>query len=307
MIKQFFFLVILVLFQGCKTYKRSFGITHTNVLQNNVCKTYRLDLSNQNLNEVPKGFYELQALKMLNISGNKKLNLETVFQQIQRPEKLEVLILDSLDIKELPKNIQRFVNLKHLSLNNNPLLDLEKTFELVKFLPISFLNLQHNNLTTITTQITKLSSLKAINLSHNQITSVETYQNLGKLSSLKSLWLNYSQLQNLPNEIGEISSLKNLYLEHNFLKDLPKTIKKLLKLNVFHVGHNNFDALPIQLIHMPKLILLHINNCKIKTISNDFATSKISIKGIVLNNNQLSSREQEKWKKEFSAFFIASF
>jgi len=308
--KQFYiniFLVCVVAFQSCKTYKRSFGKTYTSTSNVDSSKIYRLNLSHQNLNENPVNLHQLEALKMLNLSGNKTLDLASFFQQIQHPEKLEILILDSLALKKLPKNIERFINLKHLSLNANPALDTDTIFSTIKTLPIQFLNLQHNNIELISNGIAQVSSLKSINVSHNKINTSETFLNLAKLPRLKSLWLNANQLQYLPEEIGKITTLRNLYIEHNQLLELPNAIKNLIQLNVFHIGHNYFETLPIQLINMQKLILLHVNNCKIKTISNEFTTSKFSVKGIILDNNKLSDTDKQKWKKEFRGFFLASF
>lgn len=96
-------------------------------------------------------------------------------------------------------------------------------------------------------------------------------------------------------------------MEHNNLSSLPNLMANLHKVTVLHLGHNTFTDLPVQLIKMPSLMLLHINNCRIIEITEDFATSKYSLKSINLDNNKLSEKDKERWNKEFSSFFMASF
>ncbi len=309
MTKPIFFILILcgIVLQSCNTYKRSFGETFTGIDIDNYNKIYRLDLSNQDLKVAPVMLDELVELRMLNLSGNTLLNLEEVLEIIPNPEQLEVLILDSLGINVLPESILRFKNLKHLSLNSNPDINIEKTIASIIPLPIEFLNIQHNNLVTLPSKIADITALTAINISHNQISNPEAFQFLGELPNLHSLWLTHNNLHNLPKEIGLLTSLRNLYMEHNNLSSLPNSMANLNKVTVLHLGHNSFTQLPVQLTKMPSLLLLHINNCKIIEISEDFATSKYSLMSIILDNNKLSEKDKEKWRKEFSSFFMASF
>lgn len=301
------FLLIAMLLQNCNTYKRSFGQTYTTINVENYSKTYRLDLSNTSLRKTPNNLANLTELRILNLSGNKLLNLEEVFNTITNPEKLEVLILDSLDLKIIPKSILKFKNLKQLSLNKNPHLNFVQATEIIETLPIRFLNLQQNSLENIPFQIAKITSLTGVNLSNNKIKNSQAFETLAKLPNLKSLWLTNNKIYNLPEEIGLFTSLRNLYLEHNYLTTLPNSVKNLKKVTVLHLGYNQFKELPIALIKMPKLMLLHINNCGINTISNRFKNSKYSLKSIILDNNKLSEEDKKKWRKVFKSFIMASF
>lgn len=296
----------LLLF-GCETYKRSFGVTYKTIDKHNLNKLFRLDISNQNLSSVPELLKELNKLRMLNLSGNTQLDLNNTFENLPNPEALEVLILDNLNLKSLPESIVRFKNLKHISLNFNANLDIINTVNVINELPLEFLNLQHNKLSSLSSDLSTHKTLRAINLSYNKISNNDTFRTLGKIQSLNSLWLTHNELNNLPDEIGQLKNLKNLYIEHNNISFLPDSISNLNKLTVLHAGHNNFYKLPIQLIHLPSLLLLHINNCQISEIPKKFAGSKYSLNSIILNNNKLSKSDKVKWKKEFKSFFIASF
>ncbi|WP_299017627.1 hypothetical protein [uncultured Polaribacter sp.] len=300
-------LCCILLLQNCNIYKRSFGETYNTTKVENFNKIFRLDLSNTSTQNSPKNLQIFTALRMLNLSGNKQLNLDEVFKNISNTAKLEVLILDSLDLKLLPKSILKLKNLKHLSLNNNPNLNLKQAFQIIKGLPIQFLNLQHNNLENIPTNIANISSLTSINLSHNNLNKAAFYRTLAKLPKLNSLWLTNNHIANLSKEIGSLNTLRNLYLEHNKLTTLPNSIKNLKKVNILHLGYNNFTALPKQLIGMPTLILLHINNCKINKIPSEFYNTKYSLKSIILDNNNLSKKDKSKWRKAFKSFIMASF
>jgi Leucine-rich repeat (LRR) protein len=178
MTKSIFSILILcgTLLQSCSTYERSFGETFTRIDIDNYSKLYRLDLSNQELQVAPIMLDQLVELRMLNLSGNKQLNLKQVLETIPNPELLEVLILDSLDINNIPESILRFKSLKHLSLNFNPNIDIEKTIISIVHLPFEFLNIQHNNLVTLPSKITDIKTLTAVNLSYNQISNPEVFQ-----------------------------------------------------------------------------------------------------------------------------------
>ena len=91
------------------------------------------------------------------------------------------------------------------------------------------------------------------------------------------------------------------------LSGVPDTMQALTNLMVVHAGHNSFKQLPIQFTKMPKLLLLHINNCEISKIPKAFATSKYSLMGILLDNNNLSEKDKKQWSAEINSFFVASF
>lgn len=291
---------------GCSTYKRSYGETARAISLSDASSTYRLDLSNQNLTEVPKGFVEYTQLRMLNLSANTNIDLEQFLNQVPNPEVLEVLVLDSLNLKTIPASIKRLTNLKHLSLNANPEAHFDQLFKAVSSLPIEFINLQNNQIALLSKEVSALKNLKSINLSGNRLQTSENYILLGNLPKLESLWITNNQLNQLPLEIGQLSSLRNLYMEHNELTTLPDSLADLEKVWVLHAGHNKFKELPIVFTQMPSLLLLHINNNSITTIPEEYAQEKYSLMGLIMDHNSLSSAAIKRWEKEFSKFFQAS-
>ncbi len=305
-IKHIAIIATVFFMQGCTIYKTFYSETYNNSQQVDPQKIHRLDLSYKSISEVPADIDQLTHLKMLNLSGNKTLNLAGFFDTILNPESVEILILDSLQLKKLPSNIRKFQNLKHLSINGNPDLSWSETFDTIKLLPIKFLNLQHNDLQELPQEISEIKTLKDLNLSHNNMVNADTFKHLAKLPKLYSLWLSYNKLEQLVPEIGLLRQVKNLYIGNNKLKTLPVQMADMKAVWVIQAEHNFFTSIPEIFIEMPSLFSVHLNNCQIKSISEAFATQKYSMKGLLLDNNNLSEPLKKRWKKELNNFFLLS-
>lgn len=243
----------------------------------------------------------------LDLSGKTGIDLDATFTNFPTPTKLEVLILDSLQLKLLPKSIIRFKNLKHISLAFNANLDLQQAFENIKELPIEFINLQKNQLTKLPENIKKLQSLTDINLSYNNLKDENTYLFLSKLPHLNEVWLAHNYLQEVPTNIGYLTQISRLYLGHNQLEKLPEEMSKMQQLKVLHLEHNHFKKFPELFLKTPALLLVHLNNNAISKIPKSFEGKKISIKGLILDNNPIPEHEIAWAKKEFNSFFLLSF
>ena len=290
---------------SCSPYKTFYKKTYTanDDLLNN--KVYRITInSNDEANSMPlASLHKLASIKFINTSFK---DIDNVFKKIPNPEKLKVLILDSLGLKSLPNSISRFKNLSQIALNSNPELDFDSTFKILKDLPIVFFNLQDNKLTQIPESITEFNTLKDLNLSNNSISKEENFSTLTQLPKLTSLWLTNNNLKVLPKTIGALSRLKNLYIEHNQLTNLPSEISGMKKVWVVHAGHNLFEELPPEFATMKGLFLLHVNNCKIKSIPEIYSTKASHVLGLIMDNNNLSDSEKAKWKKEMRHYFLLS-
>lgn len=297
--------IISLLFFSCSTYATFYGETVRSLeVQKN---TRRLDVSYQNLTDFPVTYEKLENLRMINLSGNTQLDIATILGSLPYPEKLEVLVLDSLQLKKIPKEIQDFKYLKQLSLAYNPLLDLEKTISSIQELPLEFLNLKGNQLTQLPETITHLETLKDLNLSHNRLHDADSYTYLGVMPNLYSLWLDHNDLTQLPKTIGAIDQVTYFYVDHNKLTSLPSEISGMKNVWTLHAGHNYFTTLPEQLIDMPALKLAHMNNNQIITIPRKYETAKYSLLALLLDHNPLSEEERVWAEKTFKKFFLLSF
>ncbi len=166
------------------------------------------------------------------------------------------------------------------------------------------MDLQFNQLKHIPKAIIKIKTLKDVNLSNNKISS---FHHLSKLPNLRSLWLRNNQISNLNKSVNDMSQLVNLYLENNQLEALPSDLSGLKSLKVLHLSFNAFQELPESLQTIPSVMRLHIDHCKIDTIPNTFNPKTVSFKGLVINGNELSSKEINKWQEIFNGFFLLIF
>ncbi len=297
--------IICLLFSSCSTYATFYGETVRSLDVDS--NTRRLDVSYQNLREFSVAYEKLENVRMINLSGNTQLDIPTILGFLPHPEKLEVLVLDSLQLKTIPKEVQGFKNLKQLSVAYNPSLDLEKIIRSVEELPLEFLNLKGNQLTQLPETITHLKTLKDLNLSYNTLHDADSYTYLGKLPNLYSLWLDHNGLTQLPKTIGAIDQVTYFYIDHNALTSLPKEISGMKNVWTIHADHNLFTTLPEQLIAMPALKLAHMNNNQITSISRKYETAKYSMLALLLDHNPLPDEERIWAEKTFKKFFLLSF
>jgi CCR4-NOT transcription complex subunit 6 len=84
-----------------------------------------------------------------------------------------------------------------------------------EFLTCLYLN--HNNLRTLSTEISRLKNLSILNLTGNKLTVLPT--ELGLVVSLKELLLIDNQISYLPTELGQLYRLETLGLEGNPMTD----------------------------------------------------------------------------------------
>ncbi|WP_139959364.1 leucine-rich repeat domain-containing protein [Flavicella sediminum] len=248
-----------------------------------------------------------KALTIVNFSKQTELDLEFELQNIPHPEKVEILLLDSLQLKTLPKNCVLFKNLKHISLAYNPNLDFNNAFELLKNLPLEFLNLKGNDLKILPKNIAKLQSITDLNIAYNKLQNEVNYTRLAALKNLSELWLDHNELYEVPKTIGKLDQIIRLYIDNNFLTTLAPEMKNMKKLRVLHAGFNQLNSFPEVFIEMPGLILAHLNNNRIQSFPKIYETKKYSLKGLILDNNPIPKEEIDWAKKEFSAFFLLSF
>lgn len=296
----FIYFTASLFLMSCNTSKTFYGKTYDNLEERK--KVHRLDLSNYKEDIKLDGFDDLRMLNISNLKDAK--TLEQVVNSISNPEKLEILYLDNNHLKVLPKFLTKFTGLKQLSLNNNPQLNLAASFKNISTLPLEFLNLQFNQLNSIPKEIQCFQALEDLNLSHNQVLN---FNHLSELPKLRSLWLRNNKISVLGPSVNKISQLVNLYLENNHLTTLPGHLTGLTSLRVLHLSFNKFTELPEPLQTLPGVMLLHIDHCNINTIANTFTPKTVSFKGLVMNDNKLSSQDIEKWKTVFGSFFLLIF
>ncbi len=185
-----------------------------------------LDLSENELNNLPKSIGNLPNLIRLNLRENK---ISSLPESITNLSKLTYLNLSTNQLINLPKNIGNLSNLTHLYLLENQLCSLPQS-------------------------ICDLSSLKYLYLNGNRFSSLAECGH-NKFYSLITLGLSDNQFTSLPEWIGQIPSLTQLNLSGNQLTELPRWISNISNLSLINPDNNPLMDLSV-LQTLPKLSLV---------------------------------------------------
>ena len=153
-----------------------------------------LDLSSQDLHELPPEIGKLANLTSLALGGNQ--------------------------LTALPAEISELRNLTSLALIANQLTALPA--EITELRNLTSLDLSLNQLATLPAEIGRLGKLTSLALSFNKLTALPA--ELTELRSLTSLALSGNQLTALPAEITELRNLQTLDLRENEQLKIPPEI-----------------------------------------------------------------------------------
>jgi len=93
---------------------------------------------------------------------------------------------------------------------------------------VQILDLTHNTITSLPSEIMQLTQLKQLLLNDNKLLSIPI--EIGQLTALTSLDLEGNFIESLPNEIGSLTQVRELNLRNNRLRSLPDTIGLLRQL-----------------------------------------------------------------------------
>ena len=115
-----------------------------------------------------------------------------------------------------------------------------------------FLNTQdftNKNLNTFPMEVLGMPDLKILNLSHNNLRSLPSQ--IGELVKLEELYVNYNSLTGaLPGEIRKLEVLRKLDASHNNLTAIPAEIGQMKKLEKLDLGNNNINTYPNELFNI---------------------------------------------------------
>ncbi|XP_049849364.1 protein flightless-1 [Schistocerca gregaria] len=239
-----------------------------------------LDLSHNNLKEVPEGLERAKSLLVLNLSHN---HIDTIPNQLfMQLTDLLFLDLSSNNLETLPPQTRRLANLQTLVLNHNPLghfqlrqlpslmnletLHMRDTQRTLSNIPSNLdsltnlrdLDLAQNALPKVPEALYALPNLRRLNLSDNEIT--ELSQAVDLWQHLETLNLCRNKLTALPASLCKINTLRRLYVNDNQLdfEGIPSGIGKLSSLEVFSAANNQLEMIPEGLCRcgsLKKLIL----------------------------------------------------
>ena len=216
-----------------------------------------LNLSNNNINVLPKEVGELINLKLLWVSSNQ---IESLPSEIGNLNKLEALFINDNQLIILPSEICKLKGLTTLSISRNQLKTLPSEFG--NLLNLIHLDIECNNLKSLPKEIGKLKNITRLYLRKNKLKTLPL--EIGNLKKLTNLFLKDNELTYLPKEIGELAKLTNVFLSDNELTYLPKEIGNLTNLVELDLKNNKLTSLPIEIKNLKNLNKLDLRENQLK-------------------------------------------
>nr|WP_321407876.1 leucine-rich repeat domain-containing protein [uncultured Carboxylicivirga sp.] len=184
----------------------------------------KLDLSNQNLTEIPKEVFRFKRLRVLKLSGNKLKKLPPELASLSQLERLD---LSNNQITVLHASIGKLSNLKVLNLNNNKVKNFPKQID---FTTLEVLSIANNRFKDETIDFSDFINIKKLNISGNLLTKFP-YTRGNTFEKLEYLWMNNLMLYDINNLVAfvqrKIASLKGIYAYSSKIETNDKIIGKI--------------------------------------------------------------------------------
>ncbi len=194
-----------------------------------------LDLSNQQLTQLPPEIGNLTNLLGFSLQGNQLTRLPL---EIGNLTKLTHVSLSDNQLTSLPSTIANLTNLMVLNASDNFLTYLPS--EIGRLTNLKTLDISSNKLTTLPPEIGQLSHLTQLVIARNKLNRLPS--EFAKLTNLTELNLSSNGLITLPSEVTQLQSLVVLALNNNYLFSLPSEIGKLTNLKVLVLSDNQFNT-----------------------------------------------------------------
>jgi hypothetical protein len=157
--------------------------------------------------------------------------------------------LDGLGHKDWPPEAFAIPEIAELSLVGNQLTEIPGNIGDLSNLWA--LMLSHNNISAISSEISRLKRLAILDISANRITRFP--DSITELDNLCELRCSDNQLAELPTDIGNMRALRQLDLQNNCITHLPDSIGKLSNLTHLNLQGNPISSLPANMKELPKL------------------------------------------------------
>lgn len=109
------------------------------------------------------------------------------------------------------------------------------------------LNLQNKGLTSLPSEIGKLTNLTTFDVSHNNLTGALPAE-IGKFTKLETLDASDNNLTGIPAEIGKLTKLQTVDFSNNGITDYPMEIYNLTQLKTLDLRNNPFSQEKINIL-----------------------------------------------------------
>jgi len=179
-----------------------------------------LDLSYNKLKRIPGSISEFSQLKQLTLTNNKIIELP---EEMGRLKKLETIDCSVNILRSIPSSMSQLVNLRSVTLSHNQLFSFP--IQLVTCKHLDLLDLSHNKITKVPEERASLQ-VSELNLNQNQITTLS--DSIAQCPRLKVLRLeeNCLPIEAITEKILNDSHISLLAVEGNLfeMKDLHNCV-----------------------------------------------------------------------------------
>ena len=195
-----------------------------------------LNASNNKISHFPKQLEQCCELVFLDLSFN---DIDQIPNEAGQLRKLKRVFVQGNRIKSLPQNCTKWP-VEELEANDNIMSKLPRIMSgwNKTLWRISFNNC---NLRELPDGVVDLKSVQEFSASNSNIKRVS--QNIGAMHRLKKLTINSNKLSDFPHAINECRALKCLMLSHNMFRTVPSGISLLFKLTYLDMSYNKLESL----------------------------------------------------------------
>jgi len=242
-----------------------------------------LDLSENNLVELPVEILHLKNLEDIDLEANPNLNLGEALHLLSQLKHLKSLGLGRNKLSDIPTYIAALKNLDDLSLEDNEFTDIPAT---IKKLHIKSLFLYGDKMETLHLKKGDLADLTDINLCVNKFTIFPTQ--LSVLPNLKQITIWHNKIRFIPRAISQFKQLDSLELDNNELSKLPPEIALLKKLHHLSIRFNHLKSQDIKEVYrITSLTGLDLEGNNIEIISTRIGNLK-NLKYFNISDNPIT-------------------
>ncbi|MGB3493322.1 MAG: leucine-rich repeat domain-containing protein, partial [Elainellaceae cyanobacterium] len=238
-----------------------------------------LDLSNNQIEELPDSITQLHNLTELDLSNNQIEEIPECIAQLQNLTKLD---LRDNQIKEIPECIAQLQNLTKLDLGENQIKEIPEC--IAQLQNLTELSLGENQINEIPECIAQLQNLTELYLGENQIKEIP--ECIAQLQNLTTLYLGNNQIKEIPDCIAQLQNLTELYLWNNQIKEIPECIAQLQNLTTLVLWNNQIKEIPECIAQLQNLTTLYLGGDQIKEIPECIAQLQ-NLTTLVLGSNQI--------------------
>jgi Leucine-rich repeat (LRR) protein len=243
-----------------------------------------LDLSHNNITELPIDFSKLKNLKSLNISSNYLNNCNFLNEEFTA---LKHLNIGSNLFESIPTSVFTLSNLEELKLYKNT--KIKNFTDLRNLKKLKLLNLYFLNLIKLPECFFELQDLETLAISNTykftntlQVFTKLKYLTLCGTRGLKEIPDGLTELKNLKmlrlfqnsisltkeQDFSNLQNIEQISLYQNQISIIPESIKCLNKLKKLNFGWNNLKEIPEFLFNLPELEWLGLFQNPLNTIYN---------------------------------------